>query len=121
MPDVGITQIDEEQDVVCPVCGITILDSEELHQQPSCPHVRFIYANGEAFEYCDPELEALLAEEEAKADEDDEFFDTWDALRRHSELGDLILEQTEESMACGPVSFTVWIGIHTGTSATAFF
>ena len=78
-----IIRIDEEQDILCPVCGVTILDSEELHQQPSCPHVRFIYANGEAFEYCDPELEALLAEEEAKADEDDEFFDTWDALRRH--------------------------------------
>ena len=69
MPNTQIIQIDEEQDIVCPVCGVTILDSEELHEQPSCPHVRFIYANGEAFEFCDPELEALLAEEEAKADE----------------------------------------------------
>lgn len=117
MANTQMIQIDAELDLVCPVCGITILDSEGLHQQPSCSHVRFIYANGEAFEYCDPELEALLAEEEAKADEDDEFFDTWDALRRHCEPGDLILEQTEESMACGPVSFTVWVGIRNGKPA----
>lgn len=65
--------IDEEQDIVCPVCGITILDSEELHEQPSCPHVRFVYANGEAFEYCEPELKASLVGEEAKTDEQDEF------------------------------------------------
>ena len=111
MPNPQIIQIDEEQDIVCPVCGVTILDSEELHEQPSCPHVRFIYANGEAFEFCDPELETLLAEEEAKADEQDEFFDTWEALRRHSGPADLILQQAMDKMACGPVSFAVWFGI----------
>lgn len=111
MPNPQMIQIDEEQDIVCPVCGVTILDSEELHPQPSCPHVRFVYANGEAFEYCKSELEALLAEEESRADEQDEFFDTWEALRRHSGPNDLILKQTEESMACGLVSFTVWVGI----------
>ncbi len=121
MPDAQITQIDEEQDMVCPVCGVLILDSETLYSQPSCKHVRFVYANGECFEYVNPELEAVLAEEESKADEQDEFFDTWDALRRHSGPNDLILEQTEASMGCGPVSFTVWIGIHTGTFASAFF
>jgi hypothetical protein len=77
-----------------------------------------VYANGEAFEYCEPELEVLLAKEEAKADEQDEFFDTWKALRRHSGPNDLILEQTEESMACGPLSFTVWVGICLGQSAS---
>jgi hypothetical protein len=121
MSNTQILQIDDELDIVCPACGVTILDAEELHEQPSCPHVRFVYANGECFEYVNPELEALLAEEEARADEQDEFFDTWGALRRHSGPGDVILEQTDESMGCRPVSFTVWIGIHTGTLAAAFF
>lgn len=111
MPNPQIIRIDEEQDIVCPVCDALILDSETLYPQPSCEHVRFVYCNGEFFEYVNSELEALLAEDESKSDEQDEFFDTWEALRRHSGPEDLILEQTEESMACGPVSFTVWFGI----------
>lgn len=103
--------IDEEQDIVCAVCGVTILDSGELHQQPSCQHVRFVYCNGECFEYVEPELEAVLVAEEAAADEQGEFFDMWDALRRHCKPSDLILEHTDRSMACGPVSFTVWVGL----------
>jgi hypothetical protein len=106
-----ILHIDEQQDIICPVCEVTIFDSEKLHDQPSCAHIRFVYANGECFEYINSELEAVLAEEESKADEQDEFFDMWEALRRHSGPGDLILEQTEQAIACGPVSFTVWIGI----------
>lgn len=113
-----IIQIDEEQDVVCPVCRITILDSEKLNEQPSCEHVLFVYCNGECFEYVNPELEALLAEEEGHGDEMDGLFDTREALRRHSGPDDLILEQTDDSMACGPVSFTVWVGIRLGQSAS---
>jgi hypothetical protein len=100
------------------VCGTTILAPAKLHEQPSCPHVRFVYAN-EAFEYCEPELEVVLAEEEAKADEQDEIFDMWEALQLHCGPGDLILEQTEQAIACGPVSFTVWVGIHLTISTSS--
>jgi hypothetical protein len=103
--------ITEDQEVVCPACGVTILNSEELHEQPSCEHVRFVYANGECFEYIEPELQVVLAEEEAKADEQNEVFDMWDALRRHCAPGTVILEQKGEGMACGAISFTVWFGI----------
>ena len=110
MADPKVIQIDAEQDILCPVCGLIILDSDELRPQPSCEHVRFVHT-GECLEYCDPELGELLAVEEAKADEHDDFFDTWEALRRHSGPNDLILEQTEESMPCGSVSFTVCVGV----------
>jgi hypothetical protein len=56
MANPQMIQIDDELDVFCPVCGVTILDSEELHELPSCEHVRFVYANREALEYCEPEL-----------------------------------------------------------------
>jgi hypothetical protein len=83
MPDPQIIQIGEEHDILCPVCGITIFGFKQLDAQPSCRHIRFVYWNGECFEYVNPELEALLAEEESKANEQDEFFDTWDGLRQH--------------------------------------
>ena len=102
--------IDGEQDIARPVCGATMVDSEKLRKQPSCPHVRFVYCNGEAFEYCDPDLEALLAKE-AQTDEREELFDMWEALLQDCRPCDLILEQNEEGMACGPTSFTVWVGI----------
>jgi hypothetical protein len=111
MANPRIIHIDEDQDIVCPVCGATILDFEELYEQPSCEHVRFVYANGECFEYIEPELQVVLAEEEEKADEEDEFFDMWDALRRRCAPGTVILEQKGEGMACGAISFTVWFGI----------
>jgi hypothetical protein len=111
MTELRIVQLAGDQDVACPICGVMILDAEQLADQLSCPHVRFIYANSEAFEYCDPQLEVLLALEEAKADEQDAVFDMWEALKRHCGPGDVILEQTEQAIACGPISFTVWVGI----------
>jgi len=110
-----IIQLAQDHEIACPICGITILDAQELHEQPSCPHVRFIYVNGEASEFCDPDLEAILAEE---ANEQDEFFDMWDALQQQCRPGDVILEQKDEGTACGPVSFAVWIGIRSGQSAS---
>jgi|HubBroStandDraft_5_1064220.scaffolds.fasta_scaffold200012_2 hypothetical protein len=118
MSTTPIIQLVQDHEIACPICGITILDAEELHEQPSCPHVRFIYANGEAFEFCDGDLEAILAEGEAKADEQDEFFDMWDALEQQCRSEDVILEQKDEGTACGPVSFTVWIGIRSSPSAS---
>jgi hypothetical protein len=107
-----IIEIPEDQNVVCPVCNAVIVDEDEgLVQQPSCRHIGFVYANGEAFEF-DPDgleerLQALLDE----ADDDGVCFDPWDWLSAQCGEGDVILQQNVEGMACGALSFTVWIGI----------
>jgi hypothetical protein len=79
--------------------------------QPSCPHISFVYANAEAFEY-DPEgLETRLQAEQDKADEDGVYFDPWETLPTLCGKDDLILSQVSEGMACGSLTFTTWIGI----------
>src|SRR5580693_9624670 len=111
MENAQIIELGDEQDVICPICRTTIIDNERVQEQPSCGHVKFIYCDGETFEFIRPELEAQLAEEEAKADDEDELFDVWKALLGHLQPGDSILKQTDQSMACGPVPFIVWVGI----------
>jgi hypothetical protein len=105
-----------EGNIKCPTCGTTIIDDDGPGTQPSCAHVRFIYVNDEAFEYIDPELEKELNAERASVEEKGHRFDTWDALRAHTGPDSIILDQTETGIACGPVSFTVWVGIRTGAS-----
>jgi hypothetical protein len=100
-----------EGDITCPTCGKTIADDDGPSSQPSCDHVRFFYVNGDGFEYIDPELQKELNAEEAAAKERDDLFDTWDALRAHAGPDSIILEQTQRGMACGPMSFTIWVGI----------
>src|SRR5271157_5537376 len=111
MPTPNIVEIEEDKDVVCPICDTLVIDDEGLTQQPSCCHIRFVYANAEAFEYDAEGFEGRLDAEQEKADEDDVYFDPWDALLSYCHKGDVILEQITESMACGPVSFKVWVGI----------
>jgi hypothetical protein len=112
MQSVKIVKIDEDEDIVCPVCHATAVDADEgLVTQPSCKHIRFVYANGEAFEYAEAGLEERLQAEEEKADEEGGVFDSWDALKAHCGNYDLILEQITHEMACGPVSFTLWVGV----------
>jgi hypothetical protein len=113
MPKPKIIVIEEDQDVVCPLCETLIIGEEEgLVSQPSCSHIRFVYANGEAFEYDGAEgLEARLDAEQEKADEENESFDEWEWLLGQCDKRDVILEHNSEEMACGPVSFRVWIGI----------
>jgi hypothetical protein len=94
MQSVKVIEIDENESVVCPVCRAIVVDAEEgLTEQPSCDHIRFVYANGEAFEYAEAGLEEWLQAEEEKADKIDEVFDMWDALRAHYRSDDVILEQ----------------------------
>jgi hypothetical protein len=112
MPTPKIIEIEEDQEVCCPVCNALIVDEEDgLVSQPSCPHIRFVYANGECFEY-DPEgLETRLEQERDRADEAGDYFDEWETLLSLCEKDDLILSQVSEGMACGAMTFTVWIGI----------
>lgn len=107
-----IIKFGEDQDVVCPICKTLIVDAEEgLTEQPSCAHVRFVYANGEAFEHDAEGLEERLNSAQEKADEEGDYFDEWDWLLAQCGERDVILEHNSEEMACGPVSFKVWIGI----------
>jgi len=111
-------KFDEDDQVVCPICHTLIVDEDEgLVEQPSCPHIRYVYANGEVFEYAEPGLEERLIAEEEEADQNDAVWEIWDALAQCAE-GDVILEQISESMACGPVSFKVWIGIRGETESS---
>jgi hypothetical protein len=111
MPTPKIIEIDEEQDVVCPICNAMIVDKDDgLVSQPSCEHVLWVFCNGECFEYPEKMQERLDAALET-ADEAGDYFDHWDWLLAQCGEGDVILEQVTEGMACGPVSFKVWIGI----------
>ena len=63
--DSKIVQLEKGIDVVCPTCGVLVVNKTGLKPQPSCEHVRFIYCNGECFEYIEPALKTEL--EKAKA------------------------------------------------------
>jgi hypothetical protein len=81
MQSVTIIEVEEDQDVVCPVCHITVVDADEgLLGQPSCDHIRFVYANGECFEYAEPGLEERLTAAEEKVEEKGDIFHRWDAV-----------------------------------------
>jgi hypothetical protein len=106
-----IVEIDSESPVTCPHCSMVLLDPGADEEQLShCKHVLFIYANGEAFEYIDPALEARIEEAEEKAEEEDDALDTWEFLE-YEAGANVIFEQVQEDMACGPTKFTVWFGI----------
>jgi hypothetical protein len=105
-------RIIEDDQVVCPICHAPIVDVDEgLVNQPSCPHILFVYANGEAFEFDAAGFEERLEQERDRSDEAGEYFDEWEWLLAQCGKGDVILEQNDETMACGPVSFKVWVGI----------
>ena len=46
-----------------------------------------------------------------KADEAGESFDEWKWLLAQCDKRDVILEHNNEEMACGAISFKVWVGI----------
>jgi hypothetical protein len=111
MPTPNIVEIEADNDVVCPVCNALIVGEEGLTQQPSCEHILFIFANAEVFEYDALGLEARLNAAGEKADEAGDYFDEWEWLSAQCDKRDVILEQNSDGIACGPVSFRVWVGI----------
>jgi hypothetical protein len=113
--DSKIVQLEEGIDVVCPTCGVLVVDQAGCKPQPSCEHVRFIYCNGECFEYIEPELQTKIEKAEALADENDADFETWKWLEQNSPDGTTILEQ-----ASGPIrDFAVWFGFRTAKSRSS--
>jgi hypothetical protein len=105
-----IIKFDEDDEVVCPVCNALIIGDEGLSEQPSCEHVVYVFANAEAWEADLLGLEERLNAAQDKADEEQSYFDLFEWVAA-SEEADLILEQVSESMACGSLTFTTWIGI----------
>jgi hypothetical protein len=119
MPTPRIIRFDEDDQVVCPICHALIVDEDEgLVSQPSCPHILLVYANGEAFEFDAAGFEARLEREREWSDNAGDYFDEWEWLLAQCGEGDVILEQISESMACGPVSFKVWIGVRSETESS---
>ena len=112
MPTPKVVEIPEDENVVCPICNALIVDEEDgLVEQPSCAHIRFVYANGEAFEYDSEKLERRLEAAQEEADEAGDYLDEWEWLSAQCGKDDLILSQVSGEMACGAVSFTTWVGI----------
>jgi hypothetical protein len=112
MPTPKIIQIEEDREVCRPVCNALIVDEDEgLVEQPSCPHIRFVYCNGEAFEH-DPEgFEMRLEQARDQADEDGLCFEPFEWLLAQCGDEDVILEQVTDDVGCGSLRFRVWIGI----------
>ena len=104
--DSKIVQLKEGIDVVCPTCGVLVVNKAGLKPQPSCEHVRFIYCNGENFGYIEPALKTEFEKAEAFTGVNNDILDTWDWLEANSPEGTTILEQTS-----GPIGdFSVWFG-----------
>jgi hypothetical protein len=108
-----ITSVEEEQEIECPICATVAVTIEDGCVLPPCEHVRFIYINGEAFEYAEPGLEAWLQAEEDRANEDEDLdeYDVWAALQKYVEPNGMILERVDHDMACGPTKLTIWVGL----------
>jgi hypothetical protein len=113
--DSKIVQLETGIDVVCPTCGVLVVNQAGCKPQPSCEHVRFIYCNGECFEYIEPALKIKLEKAEALTDENDADFDTWKWLEQNLPDGTTILEQ-----ASGPIrDFAVWFGFRTAVNRSS--
>ena len=113
--DSKIVQLEDGIDVVCPTCGVLVGNRAGLKPQPSCKHVRFIYCNGECFEYIEPVLKTELEKAEAFTGVNEDILDTWDWLEANSPEGTTILEQ-----ASGPIrDFAVWFGFRSAKSRSS--
>ena len=109
-----IVQLAKDTDVKCPACGALVVDPEGCKPQPSCEHVRFVYLNGESFEYIQyiqPALHNELKKALAGANDDDANMRRW--LERNSPEGTTIFEQPGGETACGHARFTFWFGFRT--------
>ena len=103
MQESKIVEVDSAASLICPHCSQKLVDEDDCVVVP-CDHLLFFYVSG-CFEYIDPKLEERMTEAEGEED-----FDRCDFLRDQSGA-EIILEHTEDGMACGPVSCTAWVGI----------
>ncbi len=98
--------------MVCPLCGAIAVDEDGPRKLPSCHHLKFVYANGEAFEYAADGLEDWLGGEEVRAEKNEDLdeYDVWEALKRYLEPTGHIVEKSYSDMACGPIKMKIWAG-----------
>lgn len=104
MQESKIVEVDSPSALICPHCSQNLVDEDNNVVVP-CEHLLFFYVSLGAFEHIDPSLEERMNEAEREED-----FDLWDFLRNESGA-ETILRHSEDGMACGPVSCTVWAGI----------
>lgn len=105
-----VVDVEEDENIVCPSCGVTAINSDGPREQPSCQHIRFIYLEGYGFDYAAAELGALVQKvDDGDVDTCDES-EFWDVMKADLGAEGTILKRTDSGMACGPVSFTVWVG-----------
>jgi len=110
----------------CPLCGTRIISGEEGEQGESgaispCPHLLFIYdPDIRAFEYLREDLKAKLegkgvrikeGEELEEVEELKEDKDLLDILKPLLPRNTVVFELTGSGLACGPVEYTVVVGI----------
>ena len=55
-----VVDVEEDENIVCPSCGVTAINSDGPREQPSCQHIRFIYLEGYGFDYAAAELGGLV-------------------------------------------------------------
>jgi len=112
----------------CPLCGNKIIlgEGEEEEQGESgaispCPHLLFIYdPDMRAFEYLREDLKAKLEKKGVKVREGEELEeeeeleedrDLLDILKPILPRNTVVFELTGSGLACGPVAYTVVVGI----------
>jgi len=104
----------------CPLCGTRIMLGEEGEQGESraispCPHLLFIYdVDLRAFEYLREDLRVKLEEKGARIREGEELEggrDLLDILEPILPENTVVFELTGSGLACGPVAYTVAVGI----------
>jgi hypothetical protein len=104
-----VVPIHEGEDIKCPVCGTVAVSADGDCTLPPCEHIRFIYfGGGGAFVYAEPGLEDWF---ESQMEELEDDFDTEEVLQKYVAQDGLMLERLVESLACGPVSIAIWVGI----------
>ena len=109
----------------CPRTGNIVLKADEATDQPASPYVTFVYVDevGE-FDFIRDDLRERLdaAREQLDLSDDDDYVSDLDVLLRHTFLGGvpMVYEITTSGMACGPVSFTVYIGFDLWSESDAY-
>jgi hypothetical protein len=99
----------------CPRTGKIVLKADEATDQPASPYVTFVYVDevGE-FDYIRADLRECLDDARDTLDNggDNEHMSDVEILLNHTSLGrvPIVYRITTSGIACGPVSFTVYIG-----------
>jgi hypothetical protein len=105
---------DAPEYVYCPVCRKRVNDiSEDSYDINPCPHLVFAYQtiSGD-YEYIDEGFEKKIEAVNTDELEDDGFLDILSASEHPKNM--LVVDICYSGMACGPISYSVYIGFDCG-------